>query len=397
MDPATGGPCQGIRNLVPELKKIGLRNEVVCLDEEDSSFLEDDGFKIHALGKGKGPWCYNGELIPWLIKNLHRFDVVVIHGLWLYPSYAVTKAMKYLKNESKKNKQKVFQIPRVFVMPHGMLDPYFQKDSGRKLKALRNVVYWKLIEKEVIKQADGILFTCQEELELARQPFRPYNPKREINIRYGIKIPPVFSIKMKPAFLKQCPGIGSDQYFLFLSRIHDKKGVDLLIEAYSNQLMTEIKNGSQFPKLVIAGPGLETSYGSKIREQINSKPNLKNKIELPGLLLGDAKWGAYYGCEAFILPSHQENFGIVVAEALACGKPVLISDKVNIWREIYDDGAGIVASDTLEGVKKLFTTWSMMPPEDKLSMTKKAMQSFKSNFTSQAAAIRFREVVTMDK
>ena len=396
MDPTTGGPCQGIRNLVPELKKIGLRNEVVCLDEEDSTFLKDEVFKIHALGKGKGPWCYNGKLIPWLMKNLHRFDVVVIHGLWLYPSYAVTNAMKHLKKESQKNVQKVFQIPRVFVMPHGMLDPYFQKAPGRNLKALRNIVYWKFVEKEVIKKADGILFTCQEELELARQPFRPYHPKREINVHYGIKTPPLFSPKMKEAFLKQCSTIDLDHYFLFLSRIHDKKGVDLLIEAYANQLMIETKNGKQFPKLVIAGPGLDTSYGNKIRQQINDKPNLENKIELPGLLLGDAKWGAYYGCEAFILPSHQENFGIVVAEALACGKPVLISNKVNIWREIYNDGAGVVADDTLEGVKELFAMWSNMSNENKMSMTKKAIQSFKTNFTSQVAAQKFKDVVNSD-
>ena len=61
------------------------------------------------------------------------------------------------------------------------------------------------------------------------------------------------------------------------------------------------------------------------------------------MLTGDLKWGALHAAEAFILPSHQENFGIAVVEALACGKPVLISDKVNIWREIEADGACLVA------------------------------------------------------
>ena len=72
-----------------------------------------------------------------------------------------------------------------------------------------------------------------------------------------------------------------------------------------------------------------------------------------GMLSGAAKWGALYGCEAFVLPSHQENFGIAVVEALACGRPVLISDQVNIWREIVEDGAGIAEADTEEGVEKL--------------------------------------------
>jgi hypothetical protein len=85
------------------------------------------------------------------------------------------------------------------------------------------------------------------------------------------------------------------------------------------------------------------------------------------MLSGAAKWGALYGCEAFVLPSHQENFGIAVVEALACGKPVLISDQVNIWREIVEDGAGLVEGDAEEGVEKLlrkfFDGWRGGPSE----------------------------------
>jgi len=77
------------------------------------------------------------------------------------------------------------------------------------------------------------------------------------------------------------------------------------------------------------------------------------EIHAVDMLQGDAKWGALYGCEAFVLPSHQENFGIAVVEALACGKLVLISDQVNIGREIVEDGAGLVEGDTEEGVEKL--------------------------------------------
>jgi glycosyltransferase involved in cell wall biosynthesis len=71
------------------------------------------------------------------------------------------------------------------------------------------------------------------------------------------------------------------------------------------------------------------------------------------MLDGDSKWGAFYGCEAFVLPSHQENFGISAVEALACDKPVLISNKVNIWREIANDEAGFVEEDTVDGTARL--------------------------------------------
>jgi glycosyltransferase involved in cell wall biosynthesis len=75
------------------------------------------------------------------------------------------------------------------------------------------------------------------------------------------------------------------------------------------------------------------------------------------MLSGEAKWGAFYGCEVFVLPSHQENFGLAIVEALACSKPVLISNQVNIWREIQDFNAGIVADDTLEGTINLLGSW----------------------------------------
>ncbi|MEO6221319.1 MAG: glycosyltransferase [Ginsengibacter sp.] len=393
MDPATGGPCQGIRNSIPELKKLGVRNEVVCQDDPDAAFLSDAAFPIHAIGKGKGPWRYNPKLIPWLLKNLQRFDVVIVHGLWLYPSYAITKSVKLFKNQRSKEDQ-IFRVPKIFIMPHGMLDPYFQEDRSRKLKAIRNWYYWKLVESKVVNNADALLFTCEEELMLARKPFRPYNPKKEINVGYGIKKPPTLTPKMKQAFLKLCPGLNESPYFLFLSRIHEKKGVDLLVKAYLIQLKKIVESGKQFPKLVIAGPGADSSFGLKLRHMVNEDFILHENVFFAGLVLEDAKWGAYYGCEAFILPSHQENFGIVVVEALACLKPVLISDKVNIWQEINNAGAGIVKNDSLEGTLQLFESWEKMTDEEKESMQLKSKSLFEKNYTSAAAASKFLQAIS---
>jgi glycosyltransferase involved in cell wall biosynthesis len=101
--------------------------------------------------------------------------------------------------------------------------------------------------------------------------------------------------------------------------------------------------------LVIAGPGWDSEFGRRVKERIGGDA----RIHAVGMLEGDAKWGAIYGCEAFILPSHQENFGIAVVEALACNKPVLISNKVNIWREISDGVAGLVEEDSVEGTRLL--------------------------------------------
>ena len=226
MDPKNGGPCQGIRNSIPELKKLGVDSEVVCLDSPESEFLIHDRFTIHALGKSKGAWAYNGQLYVWLEKNLAHYDTVILHGLWLYHSFAATKAIaKFRKNGN---------VVRFFIMPHGMLDPWFQKDNGRKIKAIRNFFYWRLIEKNVVNSADGLLFTCEQELLLARETFAGYYPKQEFNISYGIQPPPYLEEDMKISFSAVSKALKNRPYILFLSRIHPKKGVALLIDAYQD-------------------------------------------------------------------------------------------------------------------------------------------------------------------
>jgi glycosyltransferase involved in cell wall biosynthesis len=109
-------------------------------------------------------------------------------------------------------------------------------------------------------------------------------------------------------------------------------------------------------------------------------------IFFPGMLTGDAKWGALYGCDAFVLTSHQENFGIAVAEALACGKPVLISNQINIWREIAEDGAGLVTDDTQAGADQLLEKWAGLAPEARAAMGRAAKASYENRFGIVVAA-----------
>lgn len=100
-----------------------------------------------------------------------------------------------------------------------------------------------------------------------------------------------------------------------------------------------------------------------------------------------------YLSDAFILPRHRENFGIAVAEALACSKPVLISNQVNISREIIDAGGGLVDEDTTEGTRKLLESWQSLSMEDKQEMGRKALHSFTNDFSIVPVAKRFAELV----
>tara|TARA_R110002167_G_scaffold9697_1_gene44905 strand:+ start:11794 stop:12966 length:1173 start_codon:yes stop_codon:yes gene_type:complete len=373
MDPKGGGVCQGIRNNIPEYTKQGIQNEVVCFDDPKADFIKTDLFITHALGKAKTPWNYNKNFIPWILSNIERFDVIIVHGLWLYQSQAAIKAMlTYRKTNGSK--------PKVYVMSHGMLDPYFQKAKDRKLKALRNTIYWKLLENKVINQADGILFTCEEELLLARTAFPNYKPKKEINVGYGIQPPPVFHEDMKIAFASTVPQWNGKPFILFLSRIHPKKGVDMLITAYL-KLEQELND---LPQLIIAGPN-DHSYA---KEMLNMSKPSKN-ILFAGMLNGDAKWGAFYESEVFVLPSHQENFGIAVVEAMACKTPVLISNKVNIWREIKNGEAGFVAEDKLDDTLSLLKRWLILPEIDKKLMAENTFKTYQQKFSVEKIALEF--------
>lgn len=374
MNPVNGGPCQGIRNTVPQIASLGHRSDVVCLDNPDDAWIGKDAFKVVAVGKASGSWAYHQALLPWLIKHLSEYDAVIIHGIWQYHSYAVVKATKAIKKTGK-------QVPKVYVMPHGMLDPYFQNAPGRKLKAIRNSIFWHLIESKVINSADGILFTCQEELELAAQTFNNYHPKAVYNIGYGILPPPLKDSIDNDAFYRVCPDAQHQSFMLFLSRIHEKKGVDLLLKAFD-----KFSHSSNTPLLVVAGPGIDTDYGKMLQSIVAQSEFLKSNVRFVGMLQGEVKWSAFYNCEAFILPSHQENFGIAVVEAMACAKPILISNKVNIWQEIKNSHAGFVENDTEKGTEDLLNKWHTINSEERNSIGNNALMAFQKYFTVEQAA-----------
>ncbi|PTT02667.1 glycosyl transferase family 1 [Pedobacter sp. HMWF019] len=367
LDPKAGGLSQAVRNMIRYASGPDLQHEVVCLDPADASYLFEDSFKIHALGKGKTAWNYHGELRSWLNRNLQRYCSILVHGLWQYQSYAVYKAWKKIQAAS----------IRLFVMPHGMLDPYFQHAKGRRLKALRNLLFWQFTEKQLVNSADGLLFTCETEKQLARENFRPYLPKKEHVVGLGIQQPPPFTMEMGLQFFKICPELAGTPYLLFLSRIHPKKGLDLLIMAYQN-LCSSRQN---LPLLLIAGPGLDTPYGREMQRLAERTAT----ILFSGMLEGLAKWGAFYNCEAFVLPSHQENFGIAVVEALACSKPVVISNQVNIYQEIEMEEAGFVGADHLEGLIKQLERWLETDAQERESMGFNAGRCYAKHYAENSA------------
>ena len=361
LDPAWGGPVEGVRNLAKQALIHGHHVEILCADDPASPWLASWNIQTHGVGAGHlKKYGFAVELDRWLAENIRRFDVVVVQGIWMYFGYAVWKITRGTG------------VP-YFLFIHGALDPWFRKRYP--LKHLKKTLYWKTIEHKVLRDAERVLFTTQEELALADQAFHPYQCRAEVS-GYGIT-PPELDKFNKRQWIEDLtiahPQLGNRNFLLFLARIHEKKGIDLLLKAYS-----AAKRELADTALVIAGPGDDKTI-SKLRH-LASSLGVADDVVWTGPLYRDAKWHALQAAEAYILPSHQENFGISVAEALACGTPVLISDKVNIWREIASANAGLVQPDDIEGTTILLRSWAAMRRAEKARMRMHAKDCFARHF-----------------
>jgi glycosyltransferase involved in cell wall biosynthesis len=281
----------------------------------------------------------------------------VVHGLWQYQGYATWRALRG-------------RFPPYFVFTHGMLDPWFKRQYP--LKHLKKWLYWPWGEYRVLRDARGVLFTCEEEARQAPRSFWLYRA-RPLVVGFGIAPPDGDPAVEIDAFHRAFPGLKDKEILLFLGRIHPKKGCDLLIEAFARAAA-----GSPSLHLVMAGPDGAGWQAELVR--LAADRGVADRVTWTGMIDGDVKWGALRAASAFVLPSHQENFGVAVVEAMACGTPVLISDKVNIWREIVADRAGLAAPDTLAGTHQLLTDWAALAPAERALMKGRAQAASRERF-----------------
>lgn len=364
LNPEHGGPGEGVKQLTAAAMRLNQSVEIVTLDAPQSAWIRDYACAVHCLGPGLLKYGYAPRFMPWLRDNLARYDAVIVNGIWQYHSYATWRALRGSG------------IP-YYVFTHGMLDPWFK--SRYPAKHVKKLLYWQCAEYQVLRNARGVLFTSEEERLLARQSFRRYCA-REIVVNYGTPGLPGDPAAQRTLFLRRFPRLRGKRLFLFLSRIHPKKGCDLLIEAFAPMLRLD-----PALHLVIAGPDQSGMQAQLAR--LAERLGVAQSLTWTGMLRDDLKAGAFHAAEAFVLPSHQENFGIAVVEALSCQVPVLISNKVNIWREIAADEAGLIADDTRQGIQQLLQRWLTFGGEERQTMARNAARCFRERFHVDTAAI----------
>lgn len=367
LSPATGGTAEALRQLAAVSPEAGIETEIVCLDAPDSDWIGSFAVPVHALDWRGGKYGRSPQLREWLAGNVARFDGVVAHGIWTYPTLAAARACRG-------------RVPYA-VFTHGMLDPWFQRRYP--LKHLKKRLYWPL-QYPALRDAKAVLFTCRMESELAPRSFRP-NQWASLVVPFGTNPPPQEEPAQRAAFQAALPQLAGRRFLLFLSRVHEKKGCDLLVEAFAS-----VAEQEPDIDLIIAGPD-QTGIQAGLMA-LAEKLGIGARIHWPGMLTGHAKWGALRACEAMVLPSHQENFGVVVAEALACGRPALISNQVNIWPEIKESGAGLVAADTLDGIRSLLTRWFARNGPERAAMSERALAAFAAQFSMRNCALALRDL-----
>ena len=363
VNPVYGGPIESIKQIGTNLTGAGHCVEVASLDPPDAPYLKECPLLVYPLGPAALHYHFNSRFIPWLRSNRSQYDAVVVNGIWQYHSFGTWRA---LRNS---------ETPYV-LFTHGLLDPWFKKQYP--LKHLKKWMYWPWAEYRVLRDAQAVLFTCEEERTLARSSFWMYRCN-EMVVNYGTARPKDDPQLSLDEFFSFYPGLRGKKLALFMGRIHPKKGCDLAIEAFAKVL-------GPHPEwhLVIAGPD-QVGWQKGLNDRAKHL-GLVSRVTWAGMVGGGMKWGALRAAEVFLLPSHQENFGIAVAEALATGVPTLISNKVNIWREIEADGAGIVSEDTLEGTCALLQSFLMMSATEQLAMRQAARNCFDRRFEIRRAA-----------
>lgn len=361
VDRRSGGPVQGLVQGIPIRQSWGQQIETVTLDPPDASWISEFPGVVHGLGPGTKPYGYTPKLAAWIAENGRRFDAAVIHGLWHHASIGGWQGLRRAG------------LPHV-LFTHGMMDPWFRK--AKPVKHWVKQIFWA-VQGRALRDANEVLFTSEEEMHLAEGVFFGYRYRPHVVAYAGAEaLAP--GADDEAAFRALVPALGDRPYLLFLSRIHEKKGVDLLLEAFAKAVRRPDL------QLVVAGPP-HGDLGARLQAQARAL-GIADRVHWPGMVKAGAKAGAFRGAEAFVLTSHQENFGIAVAEALAYGKPVLISNQINIWREIEAGGGGIVGPDTLEGATKVIAGWEALSPEVRLAMGRAARSVYEQNFTVEAAA-----------
>lgn len=328
--PEIGGPFTVIRELLIKLSQRGVEIKVLSpipkgYDRNKLDFVKELPFEVEYVEEQLPRWIMPSFSLEFINRTQNEnFDI--IHIAMPFDFYNIAA---YFSNKS------------YIISLHGT----FMKEAYKMIwyKKLKKDLYMKIIGKRILEKAKIIHLITEEE----REHFLEFYPEFEEKLRVipnGIDLTQ-FEVEIeKSELLKKYPQLKDKKVILFLSRINWKKGLDLLIPAFA-KLYSERKD----IHLLIVGKDDGDNYESKVKNWVKEY-DLEKAVTFTGLLTGRDKLTAFYGSDFFVLPSYSEGLPTAVIEAMACGLPVVVSDKVGITREIKRYDAGIIVNTTVDSV-----------------------------------------------
>jgi len=376
-----GGPSQMVMGLASALAQENVKVTIITTDSNGDSGqkpldvplnvpVKKDGYEvIYFRCAPFRRYKFSLDLLKWLKVHACEFDLAHIHALFS----PVSSAAAWLCGQQK--------LPYI-LRPLGTLDPA----DLRKKKQLKQL-YVRLIERGNLAGAAAIHFTSYQEAKIS-QRFGVVT--RDLVIPLGV-VPPQ-AVVDGGSLVRSQWGIPQDTpLLLFMSRIDQKKGLDLLIPA----LETLLESGCDFHFVLAGTNSQDPDYEQKIKSDLANSP-LRSHTTITGFVSGELKASLLQAADLFVLPSYYENFGIAVAEAMVAGVPVVISDQVHIWQQVRDSNSGWVGETTVEAVVELITAALQNPQECRqrgLNAQKYALQHFSWGAIARQMIQAYQEII----
>ena len=370
-----GGPSQMVLGLSKALAQEGIEVTLITtnsngdtdrppLDVPIAKPIKQDGYEIIYFPCSPfRRYKFSLGLLKWLAINANQYNLAHIHALFSPVSTAAATIARRKK------------LPYI-LRPLGTLDP---ADLLKK-KQLKQL-YGLLLEKPNLAGAAGVHFTSPEEAKVSER----YGTKtRDLVIPLGVDLPEILPAKgtarQQLGMPTNCPLI------LFMSRIDPKKGLDLLLPALE-KLQTA---GLNFHFVLAGANPQDLDYENKIKQIIQTS-KLAKQTTITGFVHGELKLGLLQDADIFVLPSYYENFGIAVAEAMATGIPVVISDRVHIWQDIQAANAGWVTPCEVEKLTETLKI-AIQTQEERKQKGENARQLTQEKYSWRAIALSMIEV-----
>jgi glycosyltransferase involved in cell wall biosynthesis len=371
LSPLRGGPSFAARSIAHALVEAGAAVDVVTTDDDGPgraevplrTWVKDGGVRYQYFPRQTRRYTVSVPLSRWLLRNATSYDLLHIHAVFSYPTLpAALAAVRW-------------EVPYI-VRPLGILNRWGREHEKKVLKKLS----FALLERRILRSAGAIHYNTELEMQEAAEL---RIDGRGVVIPNPVDLPPP-GVCNPAWFHDEFPATRDGEVILVLSRLHEKKGIDLVLAGFP-QIRAE------FPKaqLVLAGEG-SPEFVAGLRRRV-AELGVQASVIWTGFLDGPQKWSAMAAASVFVLPSYSENFGIAVVEAMAAGTPVVISDAVGIHREVADSRAGFVVPCAVEPLAEALQR-VLAQPERGREMGRNGRRLVETAFSSAAVGPRLMDL-----